>query len=159
MAGRSKIQDEHELVRWFEQGKTYDWMRREYKRKYNLEVGVSMFGNFRRRRGLKRRITRDDNLIPWEVKEEHRYAWDITMLRFEARRRAGLRPLKPSEEHQVDTWIAGLAADGAVVHYDPDTEKGWFHVPPRPGIDTDLIRVPDRRTTQQPNTDAAERLK
>ena len=159
MAGRSKIVDRQELIRWFNQGKTYSWMRDEYKRKYGLDVGLSMFGNFRRREGLTRRITRDDDLIPWAVKEEHRYAWDITMLRFEGRRRAGLRELKPEQEQHLEAWIAGLQEDDAVVHYDPDTEKGWFHVPRRAGIDADLIRKPDRKTTLQPNTDAADKLK
>lgn len=62
--GRRKIQDESEVIRWFEEGRTYQWMIEEYRRKYDIETVVSMWGNFRRRRGLDRRIVRDDDLIP-----------------------------------------------------------------------------------------------
>jgi hypothetical protein len=40
-----------------------------------------------------------------------------------------------------------MEEDGTVLHYDPDTEQGWFYVPKRDGIDTDLIRKPERVTT------------
>lgn len=151
--GLTKIQDEQEVIRWIAEGKPYQWMVDEYLRKYNLEVSRSMFANFRKNRGLPRRITRDDKLLPWEIKPEHRYSWAPTMLRFEARRRAGIKPLSEREEHELNAWLAGLERDNAVVHYDPDTEQGWFLVPPRKGIDNDLIREPDRRTTRQRNAD------
>lgn len=150
--GATKIVSEQEVLKWFDEGRTYAWMVEQYRVKYNLEVGQSMFGNFRKRRGLDRRIVRDDKLIPWEVKPEHRYAWPINMLRIEARRRAGGQ-LTERERENVDGWIRRMKRDGAVLHYEPDTEQGWFDVAPRPGIDTDLIRVPDRPTTKQRNRD------
>jgi hypothetical protein len=143
--GARKIQDESEVIRWFEQGVTYEEMVERYREKYNIETTPSMWGNFRRRRGLDRRITRDDELIPWGVKVEHRHDYPILMLRKEARRRAGL-PLSEEDEHAVDAWIAGMKEANTVLHYDPDTEDGWFYVRPRPGVDTDLIRVPDKAT-------------
>lgn len=144
--GARKIQDEQEVIRWFEEGRTYEWMVEEYRRKYNIETVPSMWGNFRRRRGLQRRIVRDDDLIPWHVKREHRWAYAVMMLRTEGRKRAG-KPLSEDMEHQLAVWKENLAADKAVVHYDPDTEEGFFYVPRREGIDTDLIRVPERKTT------------
>lgn len=150
--GASKIQDETELLRWFREGRTYKWMVEEYDRKYNLHVGQSMFANFRRRRGLERRIVRDDELIPWKVDAKHRYAWPVNMLRLEARRRAG-KPLTELEVANLEGWLRGLERDGVVVHYEPQTEQGWFYVEPRPGIDTDLIREPERKTTEQINRD------
>jgi hypothetical protein len=143
----TKIVNENELMRWFDQGKTHQEMADAYLEKYNLEVGRTMFANFARRRGLDRRQTRDDKLIPWEVKMEHRYAHSILMLRIEARRRAGFE-IGERQEHAVKMFKQGLAEDGAVIHYEPDTEQGWFRVPPRPGIDLDLIREPDRATTK-----------
>lgn len=60
----SNIQDEAEVVRWFEEGRTYRWMTEEYERKYNLVVSPSLWGDFRRRKDLPRRIDRDDELRP-----------------------------------------------------------------------------------------------
>lgn len=150
--GRTKIVDEKEVTRWIEEGRTYREMSEEYLEKYNLEVSPTMFSNFRSRHGLDGRIVRNDQLIPWKILPQHRYAWSANMLRAEGRKRAG-RTLSPAESDQLAGWHRTLEREGAVVHYDPDTEQGFFLVPPRPGIDTDLIRVPDRRTTVRPTVD------
>lgn len=146
--GATKIQNETEVIRWFEEGRTYDWMVKEYRRKYNIETQPSMWGNFRRRRGLARRIVRDDELIPWFVKREHRWDYPILMLRKEARRRAGLE-MSAEDLHAVEAWKAGMERDGTVLHYDADTEQGWFYVPRRQGVDLDIIREPEMKTTQR----------
>ena len=143
--GARKIQDRAELIRWFEAGVTYEEMVERYWTKYNLETTFSMFGNFRRREGLQRRITRDDELIPWAVKVEHRHDYPILMLRKEARRRSGL-PVSDEDALAIDAWIRGMKESETVLHYEPDTDQGWFYVPPREGVDVDLIRKPDRTT-------------
>lgn len=142
--GASTIVDEGEVLRWFEEGRTYQWMSDEYLRKYGIERSIASWGNFRRRRGLEHRIVRDDALIPWQIKEEHRWAYPVTMLRAEGRRRAGLE-LTENAQARLDSWKANLAEEGVVVHYDPDTEEGFFYVAPRKGVDTDLIRQPTRK--------------
>ncbi|MFH8414343.1 hypothetical protein [Streptomyces collinus] len=147
----SKIQDEAEVIRWFEEGKTYNWMVEEYKRKYNIDTRPSMWGNFRRRRGLDRRITRDDELIPWFVKEEHRWAYPLMMLRVEGRRRAG-KEIREVDAQRLASWKSMLEEENAVVHYDPDTEDGFFYIPRQPG-DDDLIHPPKEKTTARPNAD------
>lgn len=148
MPNRSKIQDEQELVKWIEEGRTYRWMKEQYLKKYKLDVSITMFSNFRRRKGLDGRIVRDDNLIPWQVNPEHRFAWAIQMLRAEARRRAG-----HVDSESVLESLAGfkrtLDREQAVVHYDPNTKQGFFLVRRRDEVDTDLIREPDRKTTQR----------
>lgn len=143
---QTKIQDEAEVIRWFEEGRTYAWMCQEYERKYNIHTVPSLWGNFRRRKGLTRRITRNDDLIPWAVNEEHRWDYDLALLRMEARKRAGAK-LTPSDAGRLEAWHRKLQADDLVLHYDPDTEEGFFYVPRRPGIDNDLIREPDHKTT------------
>lgn len=148
----TKIQDENEIIRWFEEGRTYAWMVDEYRRKYNIETVPSLWGNFRRRKGLPRRIARNDELIPWEVKREHRWDYPIMMLRYEARRREGFELTDESRE-LVDGWLRGMERDGTVLHYEPETEQGWFYVERRPGIDTDIIRVPERKTTARKRND------
>ena len=146
--GASKIQNEQEVIRWFEEGRTYAWMTEQYRTKYNIETVPSLWGNFRRRRGLDRRITRDDALIPWHVERQHRWDYPIMMLRQEARRRAGAE-MTSDQLERLDGWKRGMARDGSVLHYEPDTEQGWFYVERREGIDTDLIRAPERKTTQR----------
>lgn len=143
----SKIVNEQEVVRWFEEGRTYAWMVEEYKRKYNIDTVPSLWGNFRRRRGLARRITRNDELIPWAVKEEHRWAYALQMLRSEARRREG-KELREMEALRLEAWLRGLDRDNAVIYYDPDTKEGFFYVP-REAKDDDIIRRPVTGLTQR----------
>ena len=149
----SKIQNETEVVRWFAEGRTYAWMCEEYERRYNISTTVSMWGNFRRTRGLARRIVRDDELIPWLLAEEHRWSYDARMLRVEGRRRAGA-PLPQADAARLERWRTRLEDSGCVVEYDPAT--GFRHVPRRPGVDHDLIRVPDVSTTRQRAVDQYE---
>lgn len=150
MAAR-KIQDEGEVIRWFEEGRTYAWMIETYKKKYGIDTVPSMWSNFRRRRGLDRRIARDDNLIPWEVKEEHRWQYPVAMLRVEARLRQGF-PLTENDQTRLESWKETLEEENAVVHYDPDTEDGFFYVPREDG-DDDLIHQPKQKTTTRKNAD------
>ena len=101
-----------------------------------------MWSNFRHRRGLDRRIARDDQLIPWEVKTEHRHNYHLTMLRVEARKRAGLE-LRPTDVKRLKSWLDELSELNAVVLYDADTPDGFYLVPRKAG-DGDLIREPGR---------------
>lgn len=149
----SKIVDEGEVIRWYESGMTYAEMVEQYATKYNLEVSPSMFSNFRARRGLTRRAARDDDLIPWHVERKHRWRYPLAMLRYEARRRAGM-DIEPDRLEALEAWLAHLREEELVVHYDPETEDGFFYVDPRPGVDTDLIRVPDRKTTERRSADS-----
>jgi hypothetical protein len=136
----SKIQNEDEVLRWFREGKTYEWMSQQYLAKYGLVMTPSAWGNFRRRRGLTRRILRDDELIPWAVRPEHRWAYPLQMLRMEARHRAGLN-LREADAARHRNFMRRLADENAVVHYDPDTAEG-FHIVPREESDDDVVRRP-----------------
>ena len=71
MPAVSKIQDEAEAIRWIAEGRTYAWIVEEYRRKYAIDTSLSMWSNLRRRKGLDRRIVRDDELIPWAVAPQH----------------------------------------------------------------------------------------
>jgi|SRR5690606_26281058 len=149
---RSKIQNESEAIRWIEEGKPYGEIIELYRKKYNIETSQSMWATFRRRRGLDTRLVRDDELIPWVVKREHRWRFAPTMLRAEARLRAG-KSISDDDRVKLEAFKERLVSDDRVVHYDPDTEQGWFYVPRRPGVDTDLVRVPDASTARRPSSD------
>lgn len=99
---------------------------------------------------------RYSELIPWRVKAEHGNEYPLRMLRAEARRRRGYVPPTPEkaaawerEQAKLDAWLAQLRAENAVVHYQANTPEGFHYVEPRPGIDDDLIRVPDEVLSQQ----------
>ncbi|MEU0674456.1 hypothetical protein ABZ330_16450 [Streptomyces sp. NPDC006172] len=143
----SKIVNEQEVIRWFEEGRTYQWMIEEYKRKYNIDTVASMWGNFRRRRGLDPRIVRDTELIPWDIAPEHRWKYPIAMLRLEARVKAGTK-LTEDERGRLASWREMLAEENAVVHYDPETEDGFFYVPRQEG-DHELIHPPTKSSKRR----------
>ena len=134
-----------EALRWLTEGKTYQWCVEEYRRKYHIETSISMWAALRRRNGIDTRIVRDETLIPWAVEPQHRHSHAVSMLRAEARKRAG-KELTPVMADMLKAWLEGLARDNAVVHYDPTTEEGWWYVDRRPGVDHDLISEPERRT-------------
>jgi len=148
-----KIQDEQEILRWFKEGRTYAWMSEEYERKYNITVVPSFWSNIRHRWGLPPRAIRDDDMIPWAVKPEHRNATIIRYLRFAARRLAG-RPNSPTDEQKLDTFLATLAEANVVVHYDPELEDGFVLVrrEPSDAVD-DIIRRPKLKTTRRRSRD------
>lgn len=93
---------------------------------------------------------RTDELVPWAVKKEHRWAYPLAMLRAEGCRRAG-QVVAESLLRRLDGWLATTASDNTVVHYDPATEEGFVHVPRREGVDLDLIRQPGPTTTPRPS--------
>jgi hypothetical protein len=150
--GARKIVNETEVIRWFEQGRTYAWMVEEYRRRYGIETVPSMWGNFRRRKGLDRRLERNDDLIPWAVERQHRWAYPLQMLRTEARRRSGME-VSPGMAERLDKWLVRMRAEDTVVAYDPNTDDGFAYVPRRDDLDRDLIRAPESKTTSRRRVD------
>lgn len=137
---REKLVNRPEAIAWLSEGRTYAWCVQQHAAKYNVMTSVGMWAKLRKQAGLERRITRDENLIPWSVKAEHRWAYPLVMLRFEAKRRAG-KQLSEQELSKVDPFLAKLAEQNLVVYYDADTEEGFFLVP-REATDTDIVRLP-----------------
>lgn len=154
MMPASKIVDEQEVLRWFAEGKTYQQMSQIYREKYGIETVPSLWGNFRRRRGLDARIARDTALIPWRtIQPEHRFAYPLAMLRLAAREEAGL-PIPEANRTRYENWRKMLADNDFVVHYDPETEDGWFYDHRRPEDGDGIIRQPAASAARQPAADA-----
>ena len=147
-----KLQNTDEFTRWWNEGKSYAWIVAEYERKYNLRITPAAIGNWRARLALPRRQQRDLGLVPWAVQPQHRYRHALAMLRAEGRRRAG-EPLSDIQAERLARWREFMKDENAVVHYDPDTEDGFFYVPRREGIDTDYVRVPDQNTRKRGKRD------
>ncbi|WP_042800924.1 hypothetical protein [Streptomyces sp. C] len=143
----SKIVDKTEVLRWFREEKTYAWMVEQYKEKYGITTTEPMWAAFRRRNGIDRRNTRSEDLLPWKLREDHRHLYPAMMLRTEGRQRAG-KPVAADKAKKLASWKQYLEENNLVVHYDYDTEEGFFFVP-REERDTDLIREPEVRTGNQ----------
>lgn len=141
----TKIQDEQEVLGWFREGWTYQQMSAEYRRKYDIEMTATAWGNFRHRRGLPRRQAMDDALVPWLVRPEHRNNYLLSMLRMESRRVAGL-VMREVASRKLTSWKSKLAARGQVVTYDPGSTSGFSYVPRQPEDGDGLIRQPARST-------------
>lgn len=84
----------------------------------------------------------EHELIPWQVHNEHRWAYPLSMLRTEAERRAGVK-LRKTDLERLLPWLKSLHAEHLVIHYDPDTEDGFFYIP-RQDSDTDIVRLPPK---------------
>jgi hypothetical protein len=141
-----KLQNADEFAQWYREGRTYQWIIDKYLEKYDIKISSGTISNWRVRLDLTdtRRITRNRDLIPWAVKREHRHLLPAEMLRMEARRREG-REMREGMVERLDEWLEWLNETNAVVHYDPDTEPGWWYVP-RERRDKDIIRRPPRAT-------------
>lgn len=145
MAPKGKIVDRGEVKRWYEEGRTYRWMVQEYARKYNVQITVAAFSELRRQEGWTKRYVHNEDLIPWKVEERHRYKGPAAQLRSLANRRAGVE-MDDRRNRQLDAFLAELEELNAVVHYDPETEDGFFYVPREEG-DTDVVRRPRKTKT------------
>ncbi|MER6314635.1 hypothetical protein ABT237_12810 [Streptomyces sp. NPDC001581] len=145
MGRASKVQNHDEAKRWLKEGKSYAWMVETYKEKYEIDTTPTYWAVYRNRNGLPLRIARDNDLIPWQVEEKHRWEYDLVMLRFEARRRAvengdpNLKPLAEADANRLESWKKSLDEESAVVYYDPTTKDGFFLVP-RDDNDEDIVR-------------------
>jgi len=113
-----------------------------------LRIAQTTFSNLRARRGWPRRNARDAELIPWAIKPEHHFGEPLWALRAEARLRSGME-MRQGALDKLAAWKDRQFHDGLVIHYDPDTEQGWWLVPRREGVDMDMIREPQRPTTER----------
>lgn len=147
-AKRGRIESPAEARRWYDEGRTYRWMAEEHLRKYGVRVAPTSFSELRFREGWPARIKKDVDLIPWAVKPEHRWHYYLIQLRAEGRRRKG-QDLDPHVEANLNAFLRDLRENDAVVHYDPDTEDGFFLVHRQPS-DIDIVRKPATITARKP---------
>lgn len=88
------------------------------------------------------RATMDDTGVPWHpIRAEHRSRYLVRMLRAATRRQRGEKS-SPVIDAQLDNFLKHMEELDAVVHYDPDTDEGFFRVPRRHGVDEGLVRNP-----------------
>lgn len=113
------------------------WTTARIAEKYGTTPAAVSAALAREGKSMDRR--RYPELIPWRVRVQHGNDYNLRMLRWEGRLRAGL-DLPDYKKKALASWRARLKRERAVIHYDP--ELGFFMVKARPQ-DTDLVRVPD----------------
>jgi lipopolysaccharide export system protein LptC len=126
MPARRILPDNATLKRWrVDEGLS---IKAITERVYDLtgeKVGSSTVSVALARAGISPSLPRYHEEIPWTVRAEHAMAYQARMLRDLGRRRAG-KDLREDEARRLDSWLAKIKANNAVVAYDPD--YGFFYV-------------------------------
>jgi hypothetical protein len=92
-------------------------------------------------RASKTNRVRYERHLPWTVRNEHANLYNAIMLRLAARVELGEK-LSEANAKRFQSWKDALIKDNAVVHYEPETRKGFFRVLRREGLDLGYIREP-----------------
>lgn len=135
-----KVLPDSEIDQLARQGKTDAEIAAYLLTNQKIDVTPNAITAWRRRRGDDYKRPRYPELLPWRVKTEHSYLYTPKMLRILARVRQGLA-VNDRDRRRLEVFMEKLEAANAVVHYDPDTEQGWWFVTREPG-DKDIIRQP-----------------
>lgn len=140
MANTVKVPSKTQLRRYLSRGLTQAEIVEAWAEDSGERVSRSAIGMAITRYDLKSSRTRPTypDLLPWKIAPEHNNHIDARMLRFEGRRRAGLS-LSEAEQRWLDKWKTEMQEAGAVVHYERDTDEGFFWVPREAEHGDDLI--------------------
>jgi len=99
------------------------------------------------RAGVQEPRTTYRDLIPWDVKSEHRTTAIMDRFRSVVKQRRGIL-LGETEERLLSDWLEGLEQNGLVVAYHPQapanaaSSKGGFYYVPKEPTDEWIIRQP-----------------
>lgn len=136
------LPDDAELIQMVKRGMTQQEIADETFKRTGVRVTRAAVSAALMRAGQLPRRPRYPELLPWRVKAKHDGHYALKMLRVEARLREG-KPITERERKRLEAWKETLVTNKAVVHYDPDTDEGFYYVLARPGVDKDLIRTPE----------------
>lgn len=142
MAARRKMPSDSILRRWVEEGLDHEQIRERIKTEFGEDVALSSVSGHLSRVGLTNRVKYDD-FIPWpRISVDHNHAYQLTMLRIGARLQRGLE-VRDLDRRRYERWKEELEQKGLVVHYSYTSDRGFYYVPARKGVDKGLIRRPD----------------
>ncbi len=66
--------------------------------------------------------------LPWSVKKAHQNRYEARMLRALSNTKKGVA-IPVAESKRLAAWLSSLQEQNAVVHYDRDTEQGFWLYP------------------------------
>lgn len=134
--------DRETLNRYVDAGLTLDEMVVRWEKETGTHRARSSFAVAMSRYGIKSAHPkpRYRQALPWRVKIEHGMHQYARMLRLLGRREENA--LEGGDEPKLNGFLRSLDEAGAVVHYDPLTEQGFWLVPREPVDGDGYIRVP-----------------
>lgn len=141
MPARKIVPDCNTFARWIAKGLTQAQMVDAIEELTNERVTRSAVAQAIVRCGLSTDKARYSQQIPWHVEEAHKAEYPARMLRLLGRRQTGA-DLTEREVQRLDSWLAKLKEQRAVVAYDPTHPRGFGYVPRLP---TDQRNVPIRK--------------
>lgn len=141
MPAHKLVPDCNTLRRWRDAGYTQEQMVDLTEEMLNVRVTRSAIAQAMVRCGLSTDKARYSDELPWRVRPEHAKEYPARMLRLLGRRRNG-GEMSERDSQRLDSWLAKLKAERAVVAYDPEHPDGFAYVPRQPG---DGVAVPIRK--------------
>jgi hypothetical protein len=149
MAPPVKVPNKTQMRRYLSRGLTQQEIVEAWEADSGYRVSRSAIAMAIERYDLKSAHPRPTypDLLPWVIQVEHRNHIDARMLRLEGRRRSGQK-LHKQEQRWLDQWKHELfEVRNAVVHYEKDTDEGFFWIPRTAEHGDDLI---DRSNAVKP---------
>lgn len=132
MPARRILPSDSILAKWREEGLTYRQICDRVYEQTGERVNPPTIGAALSRAGLTDRVRYDDAL-PWDhIRIEHNNHYAAVMLRVWARRKRNL-PLTNEQEARLESWLARLKDENAIVVYRPDSPDGFYYVPRKKG--------------------------
>lgn len=121
------LPDPTELRRLVESGKTHQEIADLVYATTGTPVTRGAVSSAISRAGLSAQGKRYKVTLPWRVKIEHSKHYAARMLRLLGRRLDG-EPLHADDETRLDSWLAKLRLENAVVAYIPETPEGFHYL-------------------------------
>ena len=132
MPARRILPSDSTLAKWREEGLTYQQICARIEEQTGEKVNPPTIGAALSRAGLTDRVRYSDAL-PWDnIKTQHNNHYAASMLRAWARRKRNL-PLTAEQEARLDSWLARLKQEDAIVVYRPNSPDGFYYVPRKLG--------------------------
>lgn len=129
--GRVRVTiDAETLKRYVAEGLTTTQMAERFLEETGEKLTPSAFAVHMFRKGIKsaRPRPRYTETLPWVVRAEHSNSHVANMLRtLGARDRGDEVPV--DRLYRLERWLDRLDNEGTVIHYDPETKKGFWEVP------------------------------
>ncbi len=127
MAPPTLVPSKDVLTRWQREGLTQVQMVERHERETGVRVTRAAIASAMVRYGLSEEKPRYSETLPWKVKTDHLTEYPARMLRLLGRRQIG-GELNASEDQRLDSWLAMLKRERAVVGYDPDSAEGFHYI-------------------------------
>lgn len=137
MPARRIVPDNNTLARWVEEGLTHEQIAQRILEETGENVARSTVSVALHRAGLTDNRASFKEEIPWRLRGKDLKAYPIRMLRLLGKRRQGLE-LNEDENRRLDSWLATMDAENAVVAWDPDSTPSIFYTDRQPEDPTDI---------------------